>query len=256
MLAGATLLWRHRDRLRDARDGPTSTPADARAGCSGRRSPRSSCPPRFPTSPSSPRPSAPTSMRSTRSCCCSSSTCASSRPLLGIVATLTFARDLAQRLLGRGRDFLQQHWPAALAVVGVLAGPVRDHARRHRPSLVGTLGVQPLHAPLSPPPDPAPSLAGRVNGTACRRPRTPTISPRASCVAGPRRCIRSRAMSITLPDTERVHLVSWRGYSTALMARSAQQLREIMCPRGVRAGHRNSDCPIPRARDGLDADDR
>lgn len=43
-------------------------------------------------------------------------------PLLGIVATLTFAGDSAQRLLCRGRDFLQKHWPAVLAVVGVLAG--------------------------------------------------------------------------------------------------------------------------------------
>jgi cytochrome c biogenesis protein CcdA len=43
-------------------------------------------------------------------------------PLLGIVATLTFAGDSAQRLLGRGRDFLHKHWPVVLAVVGVLAG--------------------------------------------------------------------------------------------------------------------------------------
>jgi cytochrome c biogenesis protein CcdA len=43
-------------------------------------------------------------------------------PLLGILATLTFAGDQSQRLLGRGRDFLHNHWPVVLAVVGVLAG--------------------------------------------------------------------------------------------------------------------------------------
>jgi cytochrome c biogenesis protein CcdA len=43
-------------------------------------------------------------------------------PLIGILATLTFAGDRAQRLLCRGRDFLQAHWPRVLAVVGVAAG--------------------------------------------------------------------------------------------------------------------------------------
>jgi cytochrome c biogenesis protein CcdA len=43
-------------------------------------------------------------------------------PLLAILATLTFAGDQAQRILGRGRDFLQAHWPTVLAVVGVIAG--------------------------------------------------------------------------------------------------------------------------------------
>ncbi len=43
-------------------------------------------------------------------------------PLIGIVATLTFAGDHAQRMLCRGRDFLQAHWPTVLAVLGVVAG--------------------------------------------------------------------------------------------------------------------------------------
>ena len=43
-------------------------------------------------------------------------------PLLGIVATLTFAGDQSQRILGRGREFLHRHWPTLLAVVGVVAG--------------------------------------------------------------------------------------------------------------------------------------
>jgi cytochrome c biogenesis protein CcdA len=43
-------------------------------------------------------------------------------PLIGILLTLTFARQSAGRLLGRGRDFLHAHWPKLLAGVGVLAG--------------------------------------------------------------------------------------------------------------------------------------
>ena len=43
-------------------------------------------------------------------------------PLLGILATLTFAPGRAQQLLGRGRKFLQRHWPRLLAGVGVVAG--------------------------------------------------------------------------------------------------------------------------------------
>jgi cytochrome c biogenesis protein CcdA len=43
-------------------------------------------------------------------------------PLVGILLTLTFAGEGAGRLLGRGRDFLQAHWPKLLSVIGVLAG--------------------------------------------------------------------------------------------------------------------------------------
>jgi cytochrome c biogenesis protein CcdA len=43
-------------------------------------------------------------------------------PLIGIVATLTFAGDHAERVLCRWRDFLQAHWPRMLAAVGVMAG--------------------------------------------------------------------------------------------------------------------------------------
>jgi cytochrome c biogenesis protein CcdA len=43
-------------------------------------------------------------------------------PLLGIVATLTFAPDRSDRLLSIGRDFLQRHWPAVLAGVAFIAG--------------------------------------------------------------------------------------------------------------------------------------
>lgn len=43
-------------------------------------------------------------------------------PLLGIVATLTFAGDRAQQVLSGARQFLHDHWPVLLAVVGILAG--------------------------------------------------------------------------------------------------------------------------------------
>jgi cytochrome c biogenesis protein CcdA len=43
-------------------------------------------------------------------------------PLLGIIATLTFAGDHAERLLAVGRDFLQRRWPVVLAGLALLAG--------------------------------------------------------------------------------------------------------------------------------------
>jgi cytochrome c biogenesis protein CcdA len=43
-------------------------------------------------------------------------------PLLGIVATLTFAPGSSDRLLTTGRGFLQRHWPALLAGLALAAG--------------------------------------------------------------------------------------------------------------------------------------
>ncbi len=43
-------------------------------------------------------------------------------PLLGILATLTFAPRRSDRLLSIGRDFLQRHWPTVLAGVALVAG--------------------------------------------------------------------------------------------------------------------------------------
>ncbi|MGI8904511.1 MAG: GAP family protein [Solirubrobacteraceae bacterium] len=43
-------------------------------------------------------------------------------PLTGILATLTFAGDQAERLLGNARGFLQRHWPVVLAGLLLLAG--------------------------------------------------------------------------------------------------------------------------------------
>jgi hypothetical protein len=43
-------------------------------------------------------------------------------PLLGILATLTFAGPDAQRLLTSGREKLEKHWPTVLAILALLAG--------------------------------------------------------------------------------------------------------------------------------------
>ncbi len=43
-------------------------------------------------------------------------------PLLGILAVLTFAGPNAQRLLNRGRETLEAHWPAVLAGLALVAG--------------------------------------------------------------------------------------------------------------------------------------
>jgi cytochrome c biogenesis protein CcdA len=43
-------------------------------------------------------------------------------PLVGILLTLTFAGDQAQRILASGREWLEAHWPAVLAGLAVLAG--------------------------------------------------------------------------------------------------------------------------------------
>jgi cytochrome c biogenesis protein CcdA len=43
-------------------------------------------------------------------------------PLIGIVATLTFGGDQADRLINAGRSFLQAHWPAVLAGLALAAG--------------------------------------------------------------------------------------------------------------------------------------
>ncbi len=43
-------------------------------------------------------------------------------PLIGIVGTLTFAGEHAERMLSAGRRFLQRHWPKVLAGLMLLAG--------------------------------------------------------------------------------------------------------------------------------------
>jgi cytochrome c biogenesis protein CcdA len=45
-------------------------------------------------------------------------------PLIGIVATLTFAGDRAERVLARSRGFLERRWPVVLAVLLLVIGLV------------------------------------------------------------------------------------------------------------------------------------
>lgn len=64
-------------------------------------------------------------------------------PLILMILTLTFAPDRAERMLSRGRDLLQRHWPALLSGLALLAG-----------AFVTVIGVT--------------GLTGRAHGTAGR----------------------------------------------------------------------------------------
>ena len=61
-------------------------------------------------------------------------------PLLGIVATLTFGGDQADRLLAIGRRFLQRHWPSVLAGLALVAGVLVV--------MLGVTGLAGTHSPL------------------------------------------------------------------------------------------------------------
>jgi cytochrome c biogenesis protein CcdA len=43
-------------------------------------------------------------------------------PLLGIIATLTFAGPRSERLLAKGRSYLERRWPHTLAILFVIVG--------------------------------------------------------------------------------------------------------------------------------------
>ncbi|MGA2012651.1 MAG: GAP family protein [Solirubrobacteraceae bacterium] len=58
-------------------------------------------------------------------------------PLLGILGTLTFAGPNAQRMLLMGRQRLEAHWPAILAVLALIAGMFV--------TLLGVTGLGSLH---------------------------------------------------------------------------------------------------------------
>jgi hypothetical protein len=58
-------------------------------------------------------------------------------PLLGILATLTFAGPDAQGLLARGREWLEARWPAVLAILALLAGLIV--------TLLGVTGLASAH---------------------------------------------------------------------------------------------------------------
>ncbi len=62
-------------------------------------------------------------------------------PLLGILATLTFGGDHADRLLAIGRGFLERHWPIVLAGLALLAGVFVV--------LLGVSGLAGGHSPLA-----------------------------------------------------------------------------------------------------------
>jgi cytochrome c biogenesis protein CcdA len=121
MLAGATLLWRHRDRLK-VRETPDFDTRGRSTWVLGATITAIELPTAFPyfaviaTTVGADVDAVNEILLLLLFNLCFIA------PLLGILATLTFAGDQAQRLLGRGRDFLQAHWPIVLAVVGVLAG--------------------------------------------------------------------------------------------------------------------------------------
>ncbi|MGA9856414.1 MAG: GAP family protein [Solirubrobacteraceae bacterium] len=58
-------------------------------------------------------------------------------PLLGILLTLTFAGPNAQRLLTRGRLWLEARWPAVLAILALVAGLIV--------TLLGVTGLASAH---------------------------------------------------------------------------------------------------------------
>jgi cytochrome c biogenesis protein CcdA len=58
-------------------------------------------------------------------------------PLLGILATLTFAGPKAQIVLTRGREWLEARWPAVLAVLALVAGLIV--------TLLGVTGLASAH---------------------------------------------------------------------------------------------------------------
>jgi cytochrome c biogenesis protein CcdA len=45
-------------------------------------------------------------------------------PLIGIIVVLTFAGDKAEQVLASIRDWLHDHWPVVLAILGAVAGVV------------------------------------------------------------------------------------------------------------------------------------
>jgi cytochrome c biogenesis protein CcdA len=121
MLAGATLLWRHRGRLRE-RETVSFDPSGKSTWVLGATITAIELPTAFPYfAVIATTVGADVDAVNEVLLLLLFNVCFIA-PLLGILATLTFAGDSAQRLLGRGREFLQSHWPAVLAIVGVLAG--------------------------------------------------------------------------------------------------------------------------------------
>lgn len=121
MLAGATLLWRHRGRLSD-RETPEFESRGRSSWVLGATITAIELPTAFPyfaviaTTVGADVDAVKEIILLLIFNLCFVS------PLLGIAATLSLAGDHAQQYLGRGREFLQNHWPAVLSIVGVIAG--------------------------------------------------------------------------------------------------------------------------------------
>jgi cytochrome c biogenesis protein CcdA len=121
MVAGAGLLWRHRDRLSN-RDPPDFNPQGRSSWVLGATITAIELPTAFPYFAAIATvvggdvgPARATVLLLIFNVCFI-------LPLLAILATLTFAGERAVPRLARGRDFLQGHWPQLLAVLGVTAG--------------------------------------------------------------------------------------------------------------------------------------
>jgi len=121
MLAGASILWRHRDRLAE-HEAPPITTSGKSSVLLGATITAVELPTAFP-------------YFAVIAALVGSGLGAAHQvvllllfnlcfvlPLIGIVATLEFAGDQAERILAAGRNFLQQHWPAVLAGLALLAG--------------------------------------------------------------------------------------------------------------------------------------
>jgi cytochrome c biogenesis protein CcdA len=121
MLVAAAWLWRHRDRLSD-RDPPSLDPNGKSSALLGATITAVELPTAFPYFAviaaivgSGLDPARQVILLVLFNVCFV-------LPLIGIVATLSFAGENAQRLLGIGRKFLQDNWPALLAGLALLAG--------------------------------------------------------------------------------------------------------------------------------------
>jgi len=121
MLVGAALLWRHRDRLRE-REGRKVQAGERSSWVMGATITAVELPTAFPYFAAiAAVVAADVDAPRTILLLVVFNVCFI-LPLLGIVATLTFAGDRAQRMLSGTREFLHRHWPVLLASVGVLAG--------------------------------------------------------------------------------------------------------------------------------------
>lgn len=139
MIAGAALLWRHRDRLSD-RVRPDFDPHGRSSWILGASITAVELPTAFPyfaaiaaIAGSGLGPARDLFLLVLFNVCFV-------LPLLGIAATLTFAGERADRILATGRSFLQSHWPILLASLALAAGVFVV--------LLGTTGLAARHSRL------------------------------------------------------------------------------------------------------------